>query len=341
MSQLKPVQPVIEKLFYIINKRGEVVPFILNNIQKQFHDNRTLWNDILKFRQGGITSFVQAWFLVECLHKPTRAVMIAHDRDHTEKLLQRVHFFLNTMKGPKAKVGHANEQELTFPKTHSSFYIGTAGSKQYGRSDTITHLHCSEYAFWRDPESLMAGLFQAVPHDTGVIVKECTANGYGTFHHQQYMKAVKGTSKFKAFFFPWHIFEEYQSKTPLSGELTEEERKLKEKFGLTDAQLQWRREKIEEFNGDVSLFRQEYPLTIEEAFRVTGGSLFPNATHMPSKMWCKAPSPVAIGTLHVHQHPKSPCVCRSYCSPCKTVLYTLPCDRGKPARPVSNSDCLW
>ena len=179
------------------------------------------------------------------------------------------------MKGEKPTLGKSNENELVFEKTGASLYIGTAGSKQFGRSDTITHLHCSEVAFWKDPKSLLKGLFQAVPHDTGVIIKECTANGYGTYHHKHYLRAKAGLSRFKAWFFPWFMFLEYTSQSPLASPLTEDEVVIQKTFNLTNGQLQWRREKIEELDGDEALFKQEYPATESEAFLLSGGSLFP------------------------------------------------------------------
>jgi hypothetical protein len=299
----KPVDHVIQKLFVIPNKQGEIVPFKLNNIQQHFHDNRELRQDILKFRQGGVTSFIMAWFLIECMRKYTRAVMVAHDKESTEKLLRRGNFLLDNMNGLKPKIGRANEQEIFFPKTNASFTIGTAGSKNFGRSDTITHLHCSETAFWKDPKTTIAGLFQAVPHETGVIVKESTANGYGTFHHTEYTKALEGMSRFISFFYPWHIFKEYRSRTPLSSPLTEEEEHLKEKFNLDDAQLQWRREKIEELE-EIAIFQQEYPLTVEEAFRVSGGSYFPNIEVTQSETWIDTKCTFGPGKVsYLQPHP--------------------------------------
>jgi hypothetical protein len=57
----------------------------------------------------------------------------------------------------------ASKREFTFPKTNSMFYIGTAGARKFGRGDTITDLHCSEYAFWENPVDLFSGLTDAVP----------------------------------------------------------------------------------------------------------------------------------------------------------------------------------
>ena len=54
--------------------------------------------------------------------------------------------------------------------------------------------------------------------------------------------------------------------------LMTEEKDYKEKYDLTDEQLYWRRLKIVE--GGVDKFRQEYPANSEEAFLVSGASVF-------------------------------------------------------------------
>ncbi len=299
-----PVKKSIETLFYIPNKAGEIVPFKLNPVQDDFIRRRTFRMNVLKARQEGITSVTMAWYLIECMKHYCRAVMIAHDSEHTKKLLHRARFYLETMNGPKPKIGRENDQEIYFPKTHATFSIGTAGSKTFGRSDTITHLHCSELAFWRDPKTLLTGLTQAIPHETGIIVIESTANGYGSYHHKQYMKALAGESRFEPIFYSWAIFPEYQSRTPLTSALTIDEIDLIKKYDLTEAQIQWRREKVDEFEGDETLFKQEYPINVEEAFRTTGGSLFPQVDHVPSSMWSTAPSPFGRGKVsQLSNHP--------------------------------------
>ena len=60
---------------------------------------------------------------------------------------------------------------------------------------------------------------------------------------------------------------------------TEEERSLQEAYDLTDEQLMWRRWKISSMSPtqDYSredLFKQEYPMTDNEAFLSTGRPIF-------------------------------------------------------------------
>jgi hypothetical protein len=197
----RAIRQVIEEKFNIVNKEGRVVPFLLNNIQEDLLSKLSLRTDVLKFRQPGITSFIMAYFLVECMdpRQVVQAAIIAHDRDHTEKLLRRVQFFIDRMNPPRPSILRANENEIVFKKTASSFFIGTAGSKQFGRSTTITHLHCSEVAFWPNPKALMAGLMQAVPIRSGLVVKESTGNGWGTWYHKTFLRAFSGDSRFRQF----------------------------------------------------------------------------------------------------------------------------------------------
>ncbi len=301
---LPPYKAVIESLFRIPNKAGEIVDFKLNVVQQQLDTTLTGRDDILKARQEGVTAYIMARQLVDCMRGYARCVMIAHDRDHTERLLARARMYIELMKGPKPVLGRSNESEIVFSKTKASLYIGTAGSKTFGRSDTITHLHGSETAFWKHPKLLLAGLYQAVPHGTGIITKESTANGYGTYHHKQYTRAKAGLSRFKSHFFPWYIFPEYQSGSPLTSIITPEELELKKKFNLSEGQIQWRREKLEELEWDEMQFKQEYPSTDDEAFLLSGGSLFPVITCYSTPEFVRERSPLGAGIFRVlKNHP--------------------------------------
>ena len=277
---------VIETLLNVYDKEGKLIPFMLNPTQQLVDSlmDQHKRISILKARQKGCSTYIMARFLVDCLNEHSIVAMLAHDKDHTEKLLRRAQELITNMNGPQPKISRTNDNEIYFQKTQSQFYIGTAGSSNFGRSATITHLHQSEIAFWKDPKRIRTGLLQAIPK-TGTVVEETTANGYGTWFQRHYYSLKSGRGREYAVFIPWNIDIEYTSQTPLSSPLTPEELSLQEEFQLTNEHLQWRREKIEEFEGDESLFKQEYPLTIDEAFRFTGGSLFPKAELWESENW--------------------------------------------------------
>lgn len=290
---MTPEGLVIESLFMIPDKEGNDVPFILNSTQKKIDETLTGRDYYPKARQEGVSMYHVARRLVKCLSKRnTRAVVISHDKESTQRMFTRVTYFLDNIRGPKAVIGHESKNELTFPKTDSMFYIGTAGARKFGRGDTITDLHCSEAAFWPDPKSLTAGLFQAVPRG-GEIAIESTGNGVGNWYHKMVMRAAGGGGRYRNHFFDWQSFDEYKK------ELNDDERKhvvstldpkldevtLHERGLLTLEQIAWRREKLEEMDYDLRLFKQEYPMTLDECFQATGSSLFYKVKYVPTEKW--------------------------------------------------------
>lgn len=266
----------IQKLFKIQTKDSKIVPFKFNDVQNRYYEDRTLRDIILKARQMGMSSAVLAIWLMDCiLYENTRAVVISHDKESTQRLLARVRFYIDTLP-LKPYLQYESRNEMFFPKTNSWFYIGTAGAKAFGRGDTITHLHASEVAFWENP-TILTGLFQAVPI-SGRIVLETTANGYNHFQ-KMWTEAKEGRSGFKPHFFPWHSFQEYRSQTEAI-DITHDEEELKTLYNLDNKQIGWRRQKIQELSGISSTyspeeqFQQEYPSNDFEAFLLTGNPAF-------------------------------------------------------------------
>jgi len=167
----------IQSLFYIQNKDKVKVPFLLNPAQRFFdeeEDNKTI---IAKARQKGFSSIILAKFTIRCLGESgTHASVMSAEAGATQRLLDKVQYYLKHMNGPKPIYGRNTRNELYFPKRESTYHLGTAGSKVFGRGDFVTDLHCSEYAWWEDAVKHQAGIFQAVPKN-GNIILESTGNG--------------------------------------------------------------------------------------------------------------------------------------------------------------------
>jgi len=282
-----PYARMIEQTFNIVDKSGEKVPFRLNEVQRKYDESRSRRNIIVKARQEGFSSFICAENTMACLaEKNIRCVLIAHDSQSTEKLFDRVRFFLEHPQIPmKPVLKRSNRREFYFKENNSAFYIGTAGSEHFGRGDTINRLHCSEVGMWESPQNLTAGLFEAVPRQ-GVIDLESTANGSGTWFHLRALRAREGKSRFKLHFYSWADFHEYRIERAqwpewwggCKGNFTDEEKELLD-YGLTPEQLAWRYEKMcemddSELAGGSNMFPQEYPLTFEEAWLASGRSVF-------------------------------------------------------------------
>ena len=151
----------------------------------------------------------------------------------------------------------------------------TAGTQGVGRSDTFNNLHISELAYWSgNKEETLIGLFQAVPRlPNTMIIIESTANGYELFKKIWDM-AVNGENDFEPLFVAWYELDEYRME--YSGfELNETEKWLKSSYNLSDDQLEWRRWCIRNnCQGDEEIFKQEYPSNPQEAFLVSGSSVF-------------------------------------------------------------------
>lgn len=289
---------IIESLFNVVSKEGEDVPFILNDAQRAIDENLTGRDIIPKARQEGVSTYFLARYTAACMmYRNVSAVIISHEGEATQRLLQRCQYFLHNLRvDQKPEIGRDSINIITFPKMNSRIYIGTAGSKKFGRGDTISHLHCSEYAYWPDPKSLLSGLLQSVPKN-GEIAIESTGKGKGNDYHRRCMRAYSGQSFWKCHFLPWHTFREYtfdlspdEEKRVLSNLIRDDDPELDElnlmqTFNLTPGQLVWRRMKLEEMDYDVHQFQQEYPFTIDQCFQASGVSLFHKVNFQPTENW--------------------------------------------------------
>ncbi len=291
---MTPEAAIIETLFKVVNKEGKDIPFELNQPQCLLDNALTKRNIIPKARQEGISTYFLARYTAAALmRRNVKAVIISHDTESTQRLLTRCEYFLENLRcDERPEIGRSALNTITLPKMDSVIYIGTAGSKKFGRGDTITHLHCSEYAYWPDPKGLLSGLLQAVPL-SGEISIESTGNGKGNDYHRRCMRAYNNQSVWKCHFFNWVDFPEYTLNLTLEDQLSVmsglieewEEPHLVKTVGLTAGQIAWRRLKLEELDYDLDLFKQEYPLTIDECFRASGSSLFRKVNFIKSDLW--------------------------------------------------------
>src|SRR5258708_598756 len=310
---MTPERVVIESLFRVTDKRQQDVDFKFNTEQRKIDNAYSRRMLIPKARQEGVTTKFLARNTVKCLGvRNTRAVVISHDTESTERMLLRVKYFLENIKGPKAIIKNNSKNEITFPKTNSMFYIGTAGSRSFGRGDTITDLHCSEVAFWPDTKKTMGGLLQAVPAG-GTISIESTGNGAGDWYHGQCMRAARGQSTYKLLFLPWWDFPEYtldlsvDEQMAVLDTLREEitERELMRAYNLTAGQLQGRREKLEdECDGDLTVWNKEYPSCLDDCFQLAGGGVFQIVRYVETADWKKSERDSFLHILGGHPHPR-------------------------------------
>lgn len=287
---------LIQGLLRIKNKRGALVPFTFNIAQSYYWARKRRRNIIVKARQKGITSLIDADQLIDCIVKATNAVVISHEQDATRRLFERVRGYVDTFKvQPVVSIDNANT--MKFAKRGSSYFIGTAGQRAFGRGDTIDRAHLSEAMFYHDLERILAGVSEAAEY--GTIDIESSPNGRGTYGYELYQDAKAGRSPYTPIFIPWFIDTEYSSDSltaveraglsdavqamfnghfePTPDELDLIARvKIEWDIDLTPGQIKWRRYKIWD-KGD--MFFQEYPEDDVTCFLSSGRPVFRVVPH--------------------------------------------------------------
>ena len=268
---------LIGNLLHIDNKKSVVVPFIFNKMQRHFHLNKGNRNLILKHRQGGMTSSILADQFTDCLFIPhTYCAVVSHETKATERLLDRVQFYYDSMLPPRPEIGAESRSEKTFPLMHSSMYVGTAGSRAFSRGDTVKKSLLSEVGFYEDGERIVNAMQDAVPLE-GELDLESSPNGEDNILYTMWVKAREGKLPYKTFFYPWWWTEDYRiprcsglSLPEDDGELTytPEEQELITLHSLDESQIRWRRWKIRSMRSENkgNLFPQEYIEDLESCW---------------------------------------------------------------------------
>lgn len=298
-------KPLLYSDLKIINKDGDKVPFAPNVMQSAFNDEffassggnwrirpygmKRQRRLILKGRQFGFsTNTLGLYFLDTVMRGGIKTIIVAQDQKSTVELFKKIQLMHEELpEWAKERIGApaaASKYEYFWPKIQSSFLIGTAGSEEFGRSQTVQNVLLSELPSWPEgaAEGLFTGMLKAVPMD-GNIVIESTAKGIGNHFYRMWVNAINGKSTYRAMFYSWKDFPEYQIPQSLweemlpggfgFKELTEEERDIIKAFQLTIEQMAFRRYQQLDLP-DPDLIEQEFPLSAERAFVSSSQTFF-------------------------------------------------------------------
>ncbi len=287
--------PLVSECYILTKERGVVrLGDVMNHAQRNFlqrcqtqlRTNGRIRACVLKARQIGLSTIIEAIiFCMSMLWDNLNSLIISHEKDSAEALLGMTRRYWETYPWKDMHVEkYSGKQQLSWSDTGSNVQVATAKNVNAGRSRTIHCMHASEVAFYDDPETLMTGLRQTIPtRGLSAVFYESTANGVGNFFHRTCVAAMKNTSEYEFFFYPWHEHPEYtaefipdieRAKFMNLTDLDEEELTLRA-MGINDDRLIWRRYAIENLcQGDVEKFHQEYPTTPHEAFVSTGRNVF-------------------------------------------------------------------
>ncbi len=288
-------EKLIELEFVIVDKKKQVVPFFLNEVQEDFierlntairefkegkrNEIRIL---ILKGRQQGFTSFITAYQLAATiLHRNFEGFTLA-DVDQNAQAI-----FENKAKYPYSQLPERlkptekfnNRKEFRFGKINSSWEVATA-TKNVGRSRTINFFHGSEAAFWQVLMSLMqAAMTPAFTKDC-IIIYETTANGFNDF------KNMWDSGAYINCFYEWwrtseyrHNFENAEKEKEFDDLIENGKDWIADRLrwlqgkGLEKTQMYWYYNTYQGMT-DKNMIKQEYPCTPEEAFLMSGRPVF-------------------------------------------------------------------
>lgn len=286
---------LIELEFVIVDKNKQVVPFFLNDVQKDFlrqlnqakkdYEEGKLLNLtflVLKGRQQGFTSFITAYQLAcSVLKKNFEGYTLADALTNAQTIFENKakfpHRNLPPQLQPVEKLN--NRKEMRFVEMNSSWEVGVA-SKDVGRSRTINFFHGSEAAFWKVEMSDLQAAMEPALAPGCISIYETTANGFNDF------KDMWDSGVHINCFYEWWRTAEYTARFENdarkdafydllengSGWIAERLRWLDER-GLAPGQLYWYFRKWETYV-DKDKIRQEYPCTPEEAFLMSGRPVF-------------------------------------------------------------------
>jgi len=259
-------------------------------VQTKYEKERTNRDIILKARQEGFSSYIIADMLIDCIRGANNSMVLSHETEATKRLFAKNKYYIENLE-VKPAIKYETASSLSFEKTNSNYYIGTAGQKAVGRGDTLRRLHLSECAFFDKAEKIMAGVTSSVPID-GKIVIESTPNGRGNWFYNEWQKAKNGQSIYKPHLYPWFLLNEYKFtkdeilslklSSQIQNDILREEMSDKEKsLNISMGQIRWRRYTI--WDKD-DLFFQEFIEDDISCFLQSGRPVFKtvNMTDRPA-----------------------------------------------------------
>jgi len=272
----------LSNLYKITNKDKKIVTFKPNSAQKQLFEEMHSRNVIPKARQRGLSTAIQILILDTALFTPNTVHKVtAQDKEAATSIFrEKIKFAYDKLPGQikeVRKLTKCTETELIF-NNGSSITVSTSA-----RSGTVSILHVSEFGkiaaeYPHKAKEIITGSIPAVP-TSGLIFVESTSEGAdGAFHEMvQRAVALKESGKqlsplnFKIHFYSWWDADEYQlfnNDIVITKKDFDYFTNLELSLGIVidEPRRKWYVATRDEFGND-ELMWQEYPSTIDEAFK--------------------------------------------------------------------------
>lgn len=267
----------LNNLYWITDKRNQVIKFRPNAEQTQFLEDLHYRNVILKARQLGFSTLIQLMFLDQAVFTSNiRAGVIADTKPNAEIIFRdKIRFAYDRLP--------SGIRERRFPETDSTteLMLSNNSSVRVGtsmRSGTLQYLHISEFGkiCAKDPKrarEIVTGAIPALAPD-GFLFIESTAEGRDGEFYKMCEDSRKRIGQRhlpleeKFHFFPWFSRDEYEA-DPAGVVITAKEaeyfEKIEAKTGvkLSEHKRAWYVLSKRRLGADM---KREFPSTPDEAF---------------------------------------------------------------------------
>lgn len=262
---------------------------------------------VLKPRQVGMTTISQAcaFHAAYTAKDPINILTLAHESGacgRVNRMLRQYWRGLPRRLRGELSIDNANRLQLARNGATMSQYM--AGGRGQGRSDTYHMAIFTEMGLYpRGSASVNGGTdvdrdvwasVMATIHEGPYrrVVVESTGDGpVGQFY--DLVGVAQRSEDWGFLFYRWFDFHEYQRTPPADWKCTEEELELKHLYGVSDAQLCWRRMKMVDEGITPMRFRREYPSTWEEPFLLAESTWFD--AELLNKVLAKLPPEASAG----------------------------------------------
>jgi len=295
---IRPKQKNAKGLVQLQPNPGQLM--VINKIAELEKQQKPVRILVLKARQWGCSTIVQALVMHRSRFNPFHDALVIGNRDQTTKNLMGMNRRMYENFSPAILEGwdrKISQTDRNYEWTNGSILqIDTAGQPEAARSSTRDFIHGTEVAFWPNGGSVLDAMLPGVPDTPGsAVILESTSNGdAGIFWELWEGSKSDDFSDWVRVFVPWSVHPEYEDSIDPDlkklGDLaalgdidamneiqwlSEEERQWLLTGKLRIEQLHWRKRIIAtKFKGREEQFTREYPLTEDEAFRAaTGGFL--------------------------------------------------------------------
>jgi hypothetical protein len=275
------------RLLKVRGRDGRPCGLVANPAQREFERRRGRENIVLKARQMGLTTWVAGRFFLKTITaRGVLTVQVAQTREAAEgifRMVERMWAGLpEAMREGVLRRSRANAGQMIFPELDSEFRVVSAGEENAGRGWTIQNLHLSEVSRWPgDAAAVLAGLRAALVPGGELVMESTPSGAYGCFY-EEWMRAGEDMACAGAeaetarvgmvrHFLPWWLEESYVGPAVVAESMSEAERALVEREGLTAEQIGFRRGLERSFGG---LRTQEYAEDAASCFRATGLGCF-------------------------------------------------------------------